>query len=163
MSINTASGGKLYVSSAAVASSIDTKAEFEALTWVEVGEIETLGEFGDESNVVNFAALSDARVRKQKGTRDAGLLALVVGHDPRDAGQIKLLAAEESKFKWGFKIINPDAETAAYTDSIYYFRALVTSRRLNMGGNDNVVRRAYNIAIDSAVIEVPSALIVTSP
>lgn len=163
MSINTASGGKLYVSNAAVASSIDTQGEYEALTWVEVNEIETLGEFGDESNVVNFAALSDARTRKQKGTRDAGLLQLVVGHDPRDAGQVKLLEAERSKFKWAFKIVNPDAETAAYSDSIYYFRALVTSRRLNMGGNDNVVRRAYNVALDSEVLEIPSALIVTSP
>src|SRR5215210_8942445 len=94
--ITTASGTKIYVSSAAAAASVDTQAEFEALTWVEVGLVEDVGEFGDESNPVTFAALGDARVRRSKGARDAGILSITCGWDTADVGQIKLIAAEAS-------------------------------------------------------------------
>jgi hypothetical protein len=49
--------------------------------------VESVGEYGDQSNAVNFEALGDGRVRHSKGARDAGTLAIVCGHDPTDVGQ----------------------------------------------------------------------------
>ncbi|QRE77345.1 phage tail tube protein [Methylobacterium aquaticum] len=154
--IVTASGAKIFIGSA-VTTATDTTAEFAALTYVEIGLVETLGEFGDESNGVNFTALNDARVRKAKGARDAGTLALTVAHDPMDAGQAALEAAEATSSKFAFKVVYPDRPTPSGTDSIDYFRALVMSKRKNVGSADNVIRRTYSLGIDSQIFNVPAA------
>ena len=52
-----------------------------------------VGEFGDQSNDVTFAAIGDSRVRHAKGARDAGTLSLTCAHDPLDAGQAAMEAA----------------------------------------------------------------------
>ncbi len=153
--IVTASGAKIYIGPA-VTSSTDTTAEFAALTYTEIGLAETLGEFGDESNNVNFTALGDARVRKAKGARDAGTLALTVAHDPTDAGQAALEAAEATNNKFAFKVVYPDRPTPNGTDSIDYFRGLVMSKRKNVGSADNVIRRTYSLGIDSQIFTVPA-------
>lgn len=162
MSIAPAAGSKLYISSLPITDSCDTIGEFGALTWVQVGEVESLGEYGDEANIIPFASLNDARVRKQKGARDAGTMAVVCGADPYDAGQLLLLAAEASEFQYGFKVTMPDGLTALYNDSIEYFRGLVASKRLNIGSVDNVIRRSFNIGINSAIYAIPAAPIATT-
>lgn len=150
----TASGAKIYIGPA-VTDATDTTGEFAALTpYVEIGLVETLGEFGDEANIVTFTALGDGRVRKTKGARDAGTMALTVAHQPTDAGQAALEAAEATNNKYAFKVVYPDRPNPSGTDSIDYFRALVASKRKNVGGNDNVIRRTYSIALDSPVYTV---------
>jgi len=154
--IITASGTRFYIGAAA-SSSIDTVAEFEATSgWVEVGLIESLGEYGDQANEVTFAAIGDSRVRRSKGARDAGMLALVCAHDPLDTGQAAMEAAEATNNNYMFKVVLPDGP-AGYSDTIQYFRGLVMSKRLNVGTNDNVVRVNYNIGINSEIFENPAS------
>ena len=151
----TASGSKIFIGPATTAAATDTLAEFSALTaWVEVGLAETLGEFGDEATSVKFSSLSDARVRKAKGVKDAGTMALTVGRDTSDAGQDALVAAEGTNNKYPFKVVYPDRLTPTGTDSIEYFRALVLSKRTNIGGADNIIRRAFSLDIDSEIFNV---------
>lgn len=150
MTINTTSGSKFYIGGTTAS---DTQTEFEALTWTEVGEVENFGEFGDESSVVTFAAVGDARVRKLKGARDAGTLVLVVGRDAADAGQDALKAAELTKYDYNFKVEIADKSSGG-TNSVQYFRGMVMSKRDNLGANDNVVRTTFNIAINTAILEV---------
>ena len=153
MAVNTASGWVIAIGPAAV-DSVDTIAEFEALTpYVDIGEVETLGEFGDESADVTFAALNDARVRHLKGARDAGNLALTVGRDPLDLGQVALKAAEKTNFNYAFRVTALDAPSGDYTNSVAYFRGMVRSARDNVGENDNVVRTTFNIGISSEIYE----------
>lgn len=151
--ITTATGSKIFIGPA-VPTTTDTEAEFSALTWVEIGLVESLGEFGDQSNAVNFSSLNDGRVRKAKGVRDAGNLALTVARDPSDAGQNALIDAEGTNNKFAFKVTYPDRVTPTGTDSIDYFRALVMSKRNNVGSADNVIRRSFELGIDSALISV---------
>ena len=92
--------------------------------------------------------------RKAKGVRDAGNLALTVARDPSDAGQGALIAAEGTNNKFAFKVTYPDRVTPTGTDSIDYFRALVMSKRNNVGNADNVIRRSFELGIDSAIISV---------
>lgn len=154
--IVTASGTRVYIG-VAVASTIDSIAEFEAVsTWTEVGLVESVGEYGDEANLVTFQAVGDGRVRKAKGARDAGTLALVCGHDPTDVGQAALIAAEATNDKYSFKIVLPDGPVG-YSDTIQYFRGLVLGKRQNVGNNENVIRRNFSIAIDSEVFEDPAS------
>lgn len=154
--IITASGTRAYIG-AAVTSAIDSLAEFEAVSgWVEIGLIESVGEYGDEANEVTFAAIGDSRVRRSKGARNAGMLAMVCAHDPTDVGQAAAKAAEATNNNYAFKIVLPDGP-AGYSDTIQYFRGLVMSKRLNVGNNDNVVRITFNVGINSEVFEDPAS------
>lgn len=148
--INTASGAKLFIASAAGTPA--TLTAYQALTWQEVGEIEDLGEFGDESESVNFTALSDARTRKLKGPRDAGSMPIVVGDDMLDEGQIAMEAAEATPLDWPFKVVLNDAVTIAGDNSEHYFFGKVFSKRRNVGNASNVVRRTFNVGINSTIL-----------
>jgi len=140
-----------------VASNIDTVGEFDALTWTEIALVENAGEFGDESAAVTGAALGDGRIRKAKGARDAGTQSLIVFHDPTDPGQLAMIAAEGTNLNYGVKVEVPDAPSAtapsSWTNTIYYYRGLVMSQRLNVGTNDNIMRRTYNVGVNSAIVK----------
>lgn len=153
MSVTTASGSKVYIGPTTAAADA---AAYEALTWVEIGEVQNLGEFGDQASDVTFTSLSDGRVRHLKGARDAGVLALVCGRDPIDVGQVAARAAEKTKFAYAIKIEAADAPDEDHTDSVFYFHALVQSARDNFGENDAVVTTTFNLGIVTAIIEVPS-------
>ena len=156
MTVRTASGTTFAIGPATT-DATNTEAEYIALTpYVLVGEVESLGEFGDESASVDFAAIGDARVRKQKGARDAGVMELVCGEDPNDVGQLALIAAEATSFEYAFRLVANDDRTVGWSKSTFYFRGLVMSKRRNTGENDNIVRRTFNIGINSEILEIPS-------
>ncbi len=153
--ISTASGSKIYIGPA-VTSATDTLMEFQQITaWVEIGLVENMGEVGDESAAVSGAAIGDSRIRKAKGARDAGTMALVCFHDPDDTGQLAVEDAETSDNNYAFKVVLADGP-AGETNSILYFRGLVMSQRINVGTNDNIMRRNFNIGVNSPVIYNPA-------
>src|SRR5580765_2389638 len=75
------------------AASVDTQAEFEAITFTNISQIQNLGEFGDAFNDIAVAHLDDGRTQHYKGVADAGVMSLVLSYDGTDTGQIALLAA----------------------------------------------------------------------
>lgn len=153
--IVTASGSKIYIGPA-VTSATDTLLEFQGITaWTEIGLVENMGEIGDESAAVTGAAIGDSRIRKAKGARDAGTMAVVCFHDPTDAGQLAVEAAEATSDNYAFKVVLNDGPTG-YTDSVLYFRGLVMSQRINIGTNDNIMRRNFNIGVNSPLTENPA-------
>jgi hypothetical protein len=153
MAISTTAGAKVFIGPVRT-SATDILSEYAALTpWVEIGEVESLGEFGDESTAVTFLSVGDARTRKLKGSRDAGTITLTVGRDPLDAGQIALRAAEKTKFEYAFKVVAADAPDEDYTDTTFYFGALVMSARDSFGGADDVTRTTYSLGINTEVFE----------
>lgn len=151
MAITTATGTKVYIGAAVSEAQADTLAEFVAMTgWTEIKQVESVGEFGDQASDVTFAALGDARVRHAKGARDAGTLAIVVGHDPLDAGQLSAIAAEQTNDEFAFRVVLPDGP-AGMENSERFLRGLVASARLNVGANDNVIRTTFNVLICSEI------------
>ncbi|UXN64409.1 phage tail protein [Phyllobacterium sp. A18/5-2] len=161
MAITTATGAKYFIGGPTTidyTTDAGAIAAFEALTWVEIKEVEDGGEFGDESADVTFQSLGDGRVRHLKGARDAGTIALVVGDDPLDAGQLAVRAAEKTKFQYNFKVEYEDAPSALYENSVDYFRGLVMSARKNVGTGDNVLRRTFSIGISTRILTVDTAL-----
>ncbi len=154
-------GAKLYISDAAIAASIDTEAEFSSLTWVEVGLIESFGDFGKVFAPVNFQAVADGRMYKLKGGFDNGDIAFVVGQDLSDSGQIILAAAahDSTQDNFGIKISLNDPDNALGGPSIFYMRGLVMSYRTQMGSVNNVIKAASSVAVNSEIIHVnPSDL-----
>jgi tail tube protein len=151
--IFTATGAKMFVAPSTTVALSDTLAELEALTWTEVGLIESIGEYGDESSAVTFASLGDGRIRKAKGARDAGTLAVTCAHDFTDTGQLALVAGEGTNLNYPFKVELPNKLTGAGTNELNFFRGLIMSRRKNVGANDNVVRVVFNIGVNSQIYE----------
>lgn len=153
--LNTTSETQFFISNAAAAESVDTLAEFEALTWIEIGDTEDLGEVGDVSAEVTGTAISDGRVRKAKGARNAGTMAVIAFEAPLDVGQLALIAAEQTKDNYAFKIVLSNAPSGG-SPTTQYFRGLVMSRALRMGTADNIMRRVFNIGVNSALVEEPA-------
>ena len=152
--LKSANGTRVFFGTA-VGPDTDTATEFAALTWTEVGLVESGGDFGDESNPVNGTPLAEGRVRKGKGSKDAGMMALTCFHDPSDAGQQALIAAEATNQNYAVKVVLPNRLTTGGTDEINYFRALVMSKRKSVGAVDNLLRRTFNLGINSPIYEVP--------
>lgn len=157
MSITTSAGAGIYIGP--VNNSANDETAYELLTYVKVGEVETLGEFGDSAQDVTFTSLDDARVRHLKGAFDAGTLPLTCANDPADDGQVDLIAASRTKFSYAFKVVLSDAADANDTDTTLYFRGKVMTRRLAVGGANDVTKRAFTIGIDSEIVEIPSEVV----
>lgn len=156
MTITTANG-TLVSLGGALTMRDPIQTDYEALTFVAVGEVETIGSFGDKANIVNFTALSDSRVRKSKGARDAGNFTVTTGKDPADLGQIAMRAAQATNFKYGVKIELADQITPSTgTNTIYYLKCIIASTPVDIGANDHVIRESYDLGVDAAIVEVPA-------
>ena len=157
--LNTAAGCRLFIGGKTGA---DTQTEYEADTYVEVGEIEDLGEFGDTFSNVNFTSLKDGRVRKYKGTADAGDLTVTVGLDSGDAGQraVRTAHKDRSKGDYNIKITLNDGDptaTPVINPTTFYMRTKVMNNTVAPGAADNMVRRNITMGINSDVLEIPAA------
>ena len=155
--ISSAGGVRLFIGDAVIITPEDSPdlADYEAMSWLEVGEVEDMGQYGDESATIEFTALKDARKQKLTGPRDAGTAAVVVGAVPGDPGQIAMNAAEGTPDNYGFKVIRNDAVTPlSGTPTIDYFSARVMSQRLNVGNVMNVLKVTFNLGINTAITSV---------
>jgi len=156
--LNTAAGCRLAIGGKTGA---DSETEYKADTYVQVGEIEDLGEFGDTFSAVNFTALSDGRVRKYKGTADAGNMTLTVGLDSGDAGQKAVAVAHKDRSKGNYNVKvtlndgDPDAPTPILPTT-FYFGVKVMNNTVAPGAADNVVRRNMTFAMNTDINEIPA-------
>ncbi|AIL60936.1 hypothetical protein [Pseudomonas alkylphenolica] len=154
--LNTAAGCRIALGGKTGA---DTETEYKADTYIELGEVEDLGEFGDTFSSVTFTSLRDGRVRKYKGTADAGDLTVTVGLDNGDAGQVALKGAHKDRSKGDYNIKitlndgDPDANPVI-NPTTFYFRGKVMNNTVAAGSADNVVRRNVTIGINSDILEL---------
>jgi hypothetical protein len=158
MPIITGSGAKIYIGPAVTEAAADTLAEFEALSYQEIGQVISIGAFGDAANDVSVSILGDARVRHAKGARDAGSMTVTVAHDPLDVGQGATEDAERTNDEYAVKVLWPDAPTGAYSDTLKYFRALVKTQRSSDITNDGVLQKTYEFGINSEIFTDEAAI-----
>lgn len=160
MGVNVAAGSKIYIGTTAIPEGLEDMddaaaiALFEADSYIEIGEVENMGEYGDESQDVTFASLGDSRTRHFKGTRDAGTMALVVGDDPTDDGRAALIAAEASHLDFNIKVVLNNATTLGGQGGVDYFYGKVMSKRKNVGDVNNVIRGNYGVGINSRIVSI---------
>lgn len=158
MTINSAGGSKFYIGTTLAVNTEQSDpgaiAEFATDSYTLVTEAEDIGEFGDEAEEITFTALRDGRVRKLKGPKNAGTIAVVCGSDPADAGEDAMVLAEASNLDFNFKVELHDETSLSGIPSVHYFKGKVMSKRLNVGNASNVVRRTFNVGINSKIFEV---------
>lgn len=161
MSVATGAGCKIYISNATSTSS--TQGAFEAETWIEVEQTESIGEFGDSTTPVQFIGLGDARVQKIKGSLDAGTLSVVAAfNEAADGspitGQYQFLQAanDTTSSNYAFKITLNDATTGSPlgTDTTFYFLGQVGTFVRSVPGADEILRITSEVRINSAIITV---------
>jgi len=152
MSVNTNAGTMFFIGLRLLADlPKDAEAALAVLTastYVEIGEIENIGDYGDEIGDVNFSGVRDGRTRHLKGLADAGSMDLTIGFDKSDVGQIKLVAAQKdrSRFDYPIKIVYLDGVTD-------YFAGKVMSVKKQPGGAEDIVKRSTSIGINSEIYE----------
>ena len=100
--------------------------EYAALTWVLVGGVGSVGETGDNTNMLTYPTWDDAVVQKAKGLTNAGDPDIEVARDPDDAGQAILRTAAGTNFYYAIKIEGTDLadENPGATPTIRYNRGL---------------------------------------
>lgn len=160
MGVQASAGTKIYIGTTAIPPNINDLSDadallvFEADSYIEVGEVENLGEYGDESTDVTFESLSDSRTRHLKGTRDAGTMPVVVGDDPEDEGQLAMIDAEASNLDFNFKVVLNNKLTLGGTGQVDYFYGKVMSKRQSVGGVNDVTRKNFSVGINSRIVTV---------
>jgi len=152
MSINTGAGTRFYIGPRLSAELPAAKAAaltlLAGLTYVEVGEMESIGDYGDTINDVSFSGLASGRAKHLKGLADAGSAELSIGFDAGDAGQLALVEAflDRSRFDYPVKVVYVDGETD-------YFAVKVMSNKKTGISVEGVLKRTVTLGINSEIYE----------
>lgn len=145
-------GSQIFIGTTAAASSAS---DFSSDSYTEITPAETIGDFGDTATDVKFLGIGDSRARHLKGSLDAGTIQLTCGRDDTDPGQLACLAAFTSPLDFNFKVLWNNAATLGGTKGVTYFRGKVMSKKnVNGTGPDNVLKRLFDIGINSAQVEI---------
>lgn len=164
MAISANANSRLYISpTPVVPDTINAMSDGDAINffgsindWIEVEEIEDMGTAGDTSEAITFTAINNKRVRKLKGPKDAGTQSVVVGRDPLDDGQEALIDAEGTDYNYAFRLVLNDARSPNHSKSEMFYAGMVMSKATNLGNVSNVVRRNFDIGINTGVYELLS-------
>ncbi len=107
MGSQTAAGSSLAISAASPATQDATG--YNALSMVDIGQVEKLGSFGASFAKVEFQPLKGAK-QKYKGSADYGALQPSIAIDSLDAGQTLLQVAsdDESQKLYSFRVTYQD-------------------------------------------------------
>jgi hypothetical protein len=140
-------GTQFYISAAEPATY--DAAGFAALTWTEVGEVESLGEFGGTAQITNFIPLATGIVKKRKGSLDYGTATVAIGRLAGDAGQ----ALMKSGFDGANKDVIHSAKVLSADGAIAYFTGVIGSYTTATNDANTVTMVNCNLELDNKVIE----------
>lgn len=122
---------------------------FAALSFVNVGEIVSMGEHGAAYALVTHSPLDKRRVQKFKGSVNDGTMALGLGMDIADAGQVLLVAGAD-----GAAVDTEHSVEVTYQDgSIEYFTCVVMSYTRNPGTIDQIIGANVNLELNNQIID----------
>lgn len=144
---------KLYVAGVH-ATATDSLSEWDALTWVEVGDIVAFGEFGASFEEIVHMPVSDGQVYKFKGSKNYGSLALNLGRAPADTGQAVLITALGVYTAYDFKVaLNDDPGGSGSKPSRMFFEGRVMSYTTSIPSTNSIVGATCNISINGSILE----------
>ncbi len=152
----TNKGRKFYICATPKPTDLN-QGQYEALVWVEVGHVGSVGETGTNTNIVSYDELSTEVTQKQKGISNAGDPVVECARAPTDAGQILMRTAGQGPYFYAFKVEDNDKPSSDYTNSIFYNRGLVTGPVRPGGRNEDFVLENYTLGLVQEEIVVPPA------
>ena len=155
----TAAGTTLYLDDELPTTfDTDSTTGYPGLTFVEVAEVTSIGDFGPSFSVVNHTPLGDRVVSKRKGSVNYGSTTVAAARDESDTGQGAMDTALNNDCPVSFKVEHNDVPCGGGTGTVEYFTGIVTSAlSTNLGGPDNIDSVSYTIEIDRPIVKVPAA------
>ena len=151
-------GSKIFVTSAAIASTIDTERNFTAQTWTEIGYVSNISGHGISFQDVGFTVIS-GRTYHFKGAFDYGPVELQMALDLSDAGQALLKTAAEvvNQDNYGFRLEKTDAPSLVGGPTMVFFRGQAQTFQQQFGDVNTVSMANVRVAVNSDEITVPPA------
>lgn len=152
---NTNAGRKLYICTTPQPTVLN-QAAFEALTWVLIGGVGSMGETGSKTNILSYDTWDTDVTQKAKGITDAGSPEIEVARDSENAGQNALRAAALTNFNYAFKTVGNDAPNAEVGSSptIRYNRGLVSGPTQPNGRNEDFDIEVFMLGLQQRQITV---------
>lgn len=145
MAVKTSATTTLHVSASQPATY--DAAGYAALSWTAVGEVTDLGEFGREFNLVTHNPLATRGTQKKKGSFNEGSIAVQLGLDTDDAGQIIMKAAALSDSDYSFKITDQKGDK-------YNFQAQVMGWKVGVGSIDQIAAATAQLELTTTAAGV---------
>lgn len=142
-------GSKLYICTTNAPPATFDAAGYAAQTYVEIKEITSLGMFGKTSGLIVHEPLGEGTTYKFKAGSNSGQLALQGARAPTDAGQAKLLLANDDPLAYSFKLVL--ANGAATT---VYFQGQVMNYNTNVGTSQQITGFESTVEISGNFITV---------
>lgn len=140
MTVKSSAGSTLAI--CASQPSTYNQAGYEALTWTSVGEVTNIGEFGRVYQLLTHQAINTRTTVKKKGTYDEGQLALQLGLDTDDAGQIMAKAAAASDNDYSIRVTTQNGDD-------YYMQVQVMTFKSVVGGPNQITAATIDMQITS--------------
>ncbi|MFA6204480.1 MAG: hypothetical protein WC710_14980 [Gallionella sp.] len=112
--------------------------EASVMVYTDLGECENFGNHGVVANISEFTNVATATVTKVKGSKNYGVMALMLGSIPSNAGQALVLAAAESNNHYSAKYTYPDGE-------IHYLDVLVGKHEFQDGSANDISKIAVDL------------------
>ncbi len=139
-------GIEFYIGTKAASASGDT--------FVQVKRVDTIGEFGPETDIKDVTCLEDLAKVKIKGIPDFGEIEIEGNRVFSDAGQTALLAAGEDTDDdaYNCRIRMPGAG-ATNTNLQFDFKALIGKMKTAAGQVDGVIRFSSSAAVSGAIVQ----------
>ena len=139
---------KISVSTAAANADLDATG-YGALTYVEVKGIGSVGETGNNTNILSYDTLANDVVSKAKGMTNAGDPPLECARIAEDPGQIlmRTYGLITNHNNYAFKVELQDG-------SIQYLRGLVTGPTRPGGRNEDFELEVFTVAVQQTEVMV---------
>lgn len=150
MAFHSSSGTCLSVSEG-LPSTFD-KAGFGAMSFTQVGELETIDGLVMRRNTGQFSNLCTGNTSIIKGNREAITVSVVCALDEDDAGQVLMIESEDSHDLYSFCVTESNGTKN-------YFVGTVIAAGKEFGGDTEAVKAPYDIGIQ-AVKEMEKPILV---
>lgn len=115
---------------------------FAALTYTQVGELETLGELVTRHTAVSFTNMCSGKTSTLKGVEESITVEITTALDRDDAGQTLMTAARKSYNSYSFKVTEANGD-------VTYFTGKVMSEGAQYNGPNEIIMAPFSIGVDA--------------
>lgn len=130
-----------------------TQTQYEALTWLQVSNVGSIGEMGTTTSILTYNTLDADVSDKDKGVDDAGDPEIEVAAKRSDLGQIAMRAAADTRLKYAFKEELND-NPGGTSNTIFYNRGLVAGPRRPQGRREDFDLEVFTLGLVQKEIKV---------
>ncbi|MGB1561547.1 MAG: hypothetical protein ACPHN2_08625 [Sinimarinibacterium flocculans] len=119
------------------------EAGFAGLSYTPIGKVGNIGQYGYDTNMVNYPVLGELLNLKAKGATDGGNFTIECAEDLADAGQIafEAAAAPSVRDSYAFKVTLANG-------AIHYLRGPCAGPVYPGGGNEDFIRKTFTVGVN---------------